>query len=116
MGGLGQVARRTAAISVMVTCLLMVCQMLAMFTLRDQIPYLFTSRPGLLDSIYALLPCCIFFSFLDGHQCVLTGILTGVGKQNIAAPLIFVSYWVIALPIGVTLAFGGLGFAPRGLR
>jgi len=114
--GLGQVARRTAAISVMVTCLLMVCQMLAMFTLRDQIPYLFTSRPGLLDSIYALLPCCIFFSFLDGHQCVLTGILTGVGKQNIAAPLIFVSYWVIALPIGVTLAFGGLGFAPRGLR
>lgn len=114
--GLDQSARRAAAISVTMTCIVMVCQMLAMFALRDQIPHMFTSQPGLLGSISTLLPFCIFFSFLDGHQCVLTGILIGIGKQGIAAPLTFVSYWVIAMPIGVTLAFGGLGFAPRGLQ
>jgi len=114
--GLGKVARRAAAISVAMTCILMVCQALTMLVLQDQIPHLFTSQADLLDSISSLLPLCIFFSFLDGHQCVLTGILIGVGKQTIATPLIFVSYWVIAVPIGVTLAFGGLGFAPRGLR
>merc|ERR1712203_785686 len=53
-----------------------------------------------------LLPFALVFSILYTHQATLTGIISAAGKQAVAAPLIVVSYWVIGVPLGISLAFG----------
>lgn len=49
---------------------------------------------------------------LDGLQSVLSGIIRGTGRQAVAAPVIFVSYYVIGLPTSFFLAFK-LGWGVR---
>ena len=47
-------------------------------------------------------------------QCACKGVLTGTGRQTMSAILIFVSYYVIALPIGIPLMFfTNLGLAGK---
>lgn len=72
---------------------------------RERLPRLFTGDAAVLEDMAALLPFTLVFSFLDSHQCALSGILVAAGRQCIAAPLIFVCYWVVAVPLGSSLAF-----------
>ena len=45
------------------------------------------------------------FMLLDGVQVGLAGVVTGAGFQSKTMPALFVSYWMLALPLGVYLAF-----------
>ena len=45
------------------------------------------------------------FMLLDGVQVGLAGVVTGAGFQSKTMPALFVSYWMLALPVGVYLAF-----------
>ena len=38
--------------------------------------------------------------------CLLAGILIGAGRQGLAAPFIFLAYWVVGIPLGAYLALG----------
>ena len=48
--------------------------------------------------IILLKPCYI-------QQCTLKGVLAGTGRQTISAIVVFLSYYVLALPIGIPLMF-----------
>ena len=41
----------------------------------------------------------------DGIQLVLSGVVTGAGKQAATTPVLCVSYWVLGLPLGALAAF-----------
>lgn len=41
----------------------------------------------------------------DGAQTVMAGVLTGAGKQTAGAVINAASYWVVALPVAMVLAF-----------
>ena len=45
------------------------------------------------------------FMLLDGVQVGLAGVVTGAVFQSKTMPALFVSYWMLALPVGVYLAF-----------
>ena len=51
-----------------------------------------------------------FYIGLDGLQGVLGGVLRGSGRQLVTTPVMFVSYYIIALPsaylLGFTFNFG----------
>lgn len=98
-------ARRTAKIVMIITAVLMISQAGILFAIRKQLPLLFTNDASVLHGIMHLLPMTLAFSFIDSHQAALSGILIGVGKQTIAAPLVFVCYWLIGVPLGCILAF-----------
>ena len=54
----------------------------------------------------------------DGIQLVISGVITGAGKQAVTMPVLLVSYWVVGLPLGAVAAFSGVptwGLAPDGL-
>ena len=46
-----------------------------------------------------------FYIALDGLQGVLGGVLRGSGRQLVTTPVMFVSYYIIALPFAYLLGF-----------
>mgnify|MGYP003888489331 CR=1 FL=1 len=63
------------------------------------------TNPKRLSSAASILPVAAAFQIFDGAQCVGGGILRGMGRTRPAAVFNFMSYYVIALPLGYVLAF-----------
>lgn len=66
---------------------------------------LYTSDPRVLAVGPSLLWIAAAFQIFDGIQTVCTGALRGLGKTR--APMVanFVGYWILGLPLGLTLCF-----------
>ena len=61
-----------------------------------------------------LLLVAAVFQIFDGAQVVNSGALRGLTDVRVPAVITFVSYWVIALPVGYLLGIRG-GFGPTGI-
>lgn len=72
---------------------------------REMLPSLYIDDPVVIDLTAILLIIGAFFQLSDGIQVVTAGALRGLQDVKVPSLLIFVSYWVIALPMGYWLAF-----------
>jgi MATE family multidrug resistance protein len=73
---------------------------------RFSIPRLSTTDPGVAALVTSSLPLLGIVTFLDGFGIAANGLLRGIGKQAIGGPTNILSYYAIALPISLGLAFG----------
>ncbi|MFM8913647.1 MAG: MATE family efflux transporter [Flammeovirgaceae bacterium] len=74
------------------------------------LPSLYIDDPLVLQAAAPLMIIAGFFQLSDGTQVVCAGALRGLQDVKVPSLLIFVAYWIIALPIGYALAFHfGLG-------
>lgn len=74
------------------------------------LPGLYINDPAVLTIAAPLMVIAGFFQLSDGMQVVCVGALRGLQDVKIPSLLIFVAYWILALPIGYFLAFQmGLG-------
>ena len=62
----------------------------------------------------ALIPIAGCFAIFDGTQVVAYGVLRGAADTRFPAYVSLAAYWVLALPIGLLLTFGGETW-PQGL-
>lgn len=77
---------------------------------RHLLPSLYIEDVAVIELTAALLIIAAFFQLSDGIQVVCAGALRGLQDVKVPSILIFVAYWVIALPLGYWLAFPlGLG-------
>lgn len=81
---------------------------------RHQWGLLFSKDPILSDLIAQVLIILSGYVIFDGLSCVLGGVVKGVGKQLVATPIIFFSYYVVGLPLAALFAFK-LKMGVRGL-
>jgi MATE family multidrug resistance protein len=72
---------------------------------RYFLPSLYIDDQAVIDVTASLLIIAAFFQLSDGIQVVTAGALRGLQDVKIPSLLIFVAYWVIALPLGYWLAF-----------
>ena len=72
---------------------------------RYFLPSLYIEDSAVIELTAALLIIAAFFQLSDGIQVVTAGALRGLQDVKIPSMLIFVAYWVIALPLGYGLAF-----------
>ncbi|KAM8976568.1 multidrug and toxin extrusion protein 2-like [Pelodytes ibericus] len=82
----------------LLSCVLVVC-------LKDHIAYIFTSDREIAHLVSRLLLIFAPFHALDAIACTSGGVLRGTGKQKIGAILNAVGYYVVGLPIGISLMF-----------
>jgi len=61
--------------------------------------------PQVGERVASLMPLVACFTFLDGIQVVLSGIIIGAGKQGATPVILLVCYWVVGLPLGAVAAF-----------
>ena len=69
------------------------------------LPELYISEEAVLQMAAPLMIIAGFFQMSDGMQVVCAGALRGLQDVKVPSLLIFVAYWVIALPLGYWLAF-----------
>jgi MATE family multidrug resistance protein len=69
------------------------------------LPELYISDEAVLQVAAPLMIIAGFFQMSDGLQVVCAGALRGLQDVKVPSVLIFVAYWVIALPLGYWLAF-----------
>lgn len=72
---------------------------------RFFLPSLYIEDQAVIELTASLLIIAAFFQLSDGIQVVTAGALRGLQDVKIPSMLIFVAYWVIALPLGYWLAF-----------
>jgi len=66
---------------------------------------LYTSDPRVLMVGPTLLWVAAAFQIFDGIQTVCTGALRGLGETRVPMIANFVGYWILGLPLGLTLCF-----------
>ncbi|CAM9021473.1 unnamed protein product [Wickerhamomyces anomalus] len=73
---------------------------------RVQVVELFSSDPEVISLASKIIPLGAAYQVNDSLAAVSGGILRGQGRQRLAAYLSLIAYYLIALPIGFSLAFG----------
>ncbi|MFM7853664.1 MAG: MATE family efflux transporter [Flammeovirgaceae bacterium] len=104
-------AIRTAGFTLMgLGLIIMFLWAIAFIIGKTFLPSLYTNDTLVLQAAAPLMIIAGFFQLSDGIQVVCAGALRGLQDVKLPSVLIFVAYWIIALPIGYTLAFHfGLG-------
>ena len=72
---------------------------------RHQWGLLFSSDAKLSNLIAQVLLVLTGYVIFDGVSAVLGGVVKGVGKQLLATPIVFFSYYVVGLPLAALFAF-----------
>jgi MATE family multidrug resistance protein len=98
---------------VMATAIMAAWALLFIFG-RFFLPSLYIEDMEVIQLTSSLLIIAAFFQLSDGIQVVTAGALRGLQDVKIPSLLIFVAYWVIALPLGYALAFP-LGMQANGI-
>jgi MATE family multidrug resistance protein len=84
------------------------------WSLRYQIPLLFTKDPEVIEIVARVTPVVAVMQVFDGLAAVSHGLLRGIGRQEIGGYVNLAAYYLVALPISFGLAFG-LGLKLTGL-
>lgn len=94
-------------------------QVVAVLLFREDIAYVFTSDERVAGIVsQSLLFILAFYALADGVQGTLAGVLNGMGRQQLAGPVVFVCYYLVGIPAAALLSgvFGvGLHLQVEGL-
>lgn len=106
---------RTAGFSIMamVTVFMAICGVL-LIVFRDFLPALYIEDVEVKSIASALIIIAAAYQIPDGLQAVGLGVLRGLTDVKIPTIVTFVSFWIIAIPLGYFLAFN-LGMGVNGV-
>jgi MATE family multidrug resistance protein len=71
----------------------------------EEIAALFSRDPEVIGLTASLLVFAAIFQIFDGAQVVSMGSLRGLKDVNLPTAIIFISFWMIGIPLGASLAF-----------
>jgi len=106
--------RRAGFTLIGLAVIIMLLWAILFITGKNFLPGLYINEPEVLAAAAPLMIIAGFFQLSDGMQVVCAGALRGLQDVKIPSLLIFIAYWVIALPLGYVLAFP-LGFGALGI-
>lgn len=98
-------AKAAAYLSVALTVGCSLLTTFAMLLLRDEYPYAYTSDAAVVTLTAKLMLLTCPFQVFAGVSAAMQGIFRGSGLQMLGARLNFVCYLVLALPLGLALAY-----------
>lgn len=107
-------ARRAAATTVVAGVGIMTVSALLFLAIPGPLARLYTDVPEVLALASVLIPIAGVFQVFDGLQVVSSGVLRGIGDTRMPLLINLLGYWMLGLPVSLTLGFG-LGRGPRGI-
>ena len=110
----GVALRRAGFTLIGLAILVMLVWAVAFITGKHFLPGLYINDADVLSIAAPLMVIAGFFQLSDGMQVVCAGALRGLQDVKVPSLLIFVAYWVLALPIGYVLAFP-MGYGATGI-
>lgn len=107
-------AKKSMVVSLLMTETCALASSILLISLKNVIGYVFTSDEGIVKLVSYVLPVYAGSHLFDGCVATCGGVLRGTGKQKIGAIFHAVGYYVIGLPVGISLMFaakiGIIGF------
>ncbi|KAH9053937.1 MOP flippase [Lactarius vividus] len=100
-------AKSIGHLSALLSALTGLCVMLSLLASKDVYGYLFSDDASVVALVAQVMP-------LDGLAGSCGGVLRGQGRQHLGAAFNLLAYYVLALPLGITLAFRA-GYGLQGL-
>lgn len=88
--------------------------LILLLSVKDFYAKIFNDDPDVIKLTADIMPYVALFQIADGLNGSCGGALRGMGRQHIGAAVNIVSYYFLALPIGILLAFRG-GWGLEGL-
>lgn len=107
-------ARLAARISYLLAGSFMTTSAVVFLVFPEELAALYTTDKGLIAITASLIPIAGMFQIADGLQVVGAGVLRGLGDTRVPLVAMLSGYWVIGVPISVTLAYRS-GMGPDGL-
>ncbi|XP_054996781.1 multidrug and toxin extrusion protein 1 isoform X2 [Sorex araneus] len=98
-------AKRSSAVALIITELLAVTLCVLMLSCKDLVGYIFTTDREIIALVAQVVPIYAVSHLFDGLACTSGGILRGSGNQKVGAIINAIGYYVIGLPIGISLMF-----------
>ncbi|KND02745.1 MATE efflux family protein [Spizellomyces punctatus DAOM BR117] len=105
--GCARRARMSSYASAFLAATMGTIMLITLMLSRTTLPLLFSSSPEVVDLVARVLPYVALFQIADGLANACGGALRGMGRQKIGAWCNLIGYYVLALPMGVALAFKG---------
>ncbi|XP_062887540.1 multidrug and toxin extrusion protein 2-like, partial [Mobula hypostoma] len=104
--GLPQQAKVSALTALVCTGCVALILMALLLLLKDVIPKIFTNDRQIIDLVSSIIPILAPFHLCDAIGTgVAGGIIRGIGMQKIGAIANLVVYYVIGIPVGISLMF-----------
>lgn len=97
--------KRIRTLTMLVAWLICGLESLICYFVRDSIAELYTADQAVQAIIVATIPLVCFEYVCDAGACLTSGPVRALGIQSKAAGWILVSYYVVALPVGLLSAF-----------
>ncbi|EKM53264.1 uncharacterized protein PHACADRAFT_163546 [Phanerochaete carnosa HHB-10118-sp] len=91
----------SALLSIFVGAIVMV----TLIATKNSFGYLFSDDAEVVQLVSKVMPLVASFQIADGLAGSCGGVLRGQGRQHLGALFNLVAYYVLALPMGITLAF-----------
>jgi MATE family multidrug resistance protein len=114
VGG-GQDWRRAGLVAVATGAGVMTLSAALFLLWPEAIGWAYNSDPEVVVLIAMVLPVAAAFQWFDGTQVVSFGVLRGLGDTHTPALFNVVGHWLVGLPLGAWLAFGGRGMGLAGI-
>jgi len=103
---LSEAAKTTAKVDFFAACIVGLLNFTLLSSLRHRIPSLFTNERDVIDLVAALMPILAAFQLLDAFATNCSGLLRGLGRQEIGGYVNLFCYYVVAMPISFGTGFG----------
>lgn len=115
--GAGQLttAKRAAALYSVVFALIGTVDGLVIFALRDYLPRFFSEDPAVCDLASRTMLTVAVFQIIDSIICCTNGLLRGLGRQSVAAWVVFAVNYLGAVPVAIWLELGSPGLELNGV-
>ena len=108
-------ARNAARVSLLTATTIACASAVTLILGRHFIAGLFSSDAGLTEVAATLLIMCGMFQVFDAINIVAMGALRGYKDTRLPMLLSVFAYWMVGMPVGVYLAFGGPGLDGLGV-
>nr|XP_020751265.1 multidrug and toxin extrusion protein 1 [Odocoileus virginianus texanus] len=103
-------AKTSSAVALLITGLFAVIFCVLLLGCKDIVGYVFTKDREIISLVAQVVPIYAVSHLFEGLACTCGGILRGTGNQKAGAIINAVGYYVLGLPIGISLMFAaGLG-------
>lgn len=98
-------ARNAAHAIALISVIVGFAVMIVMLTARNKFGYIFSDDEDVVRLVSKVMPLVASFQIADGLANSCGGVLRGQGRQHLGAMFNLIAYYILALPIGITLAF-----------
>uniref|UniRef100_A0A667HAQ1 Solute carrier family 47 member 1 n=1 Tax=Lynx canadensis TaxID=61383 RepID=A0A667HAQ1_LYNCA len=98
-------AKKSSTVALLVTGVFAITFCVLLLIFKDLVGYIFTSDREIVALVAEVIPICAVSHVFEGLACTSGGILRGSGNQKAGAMVNAVGYYVVGLPVGISLMF-----------